>query len=457
MLRRRLRSPQLLLVGMVIVPLCVLAASPSPGPPPAPSASPAGAPSLTMTEVSAETTEFNSFLVSLARGKGQDGSPKLSVTPKVLTDKQQFTLADDDLDHVKKHQTQLVSTRFFSLLDPARQGALTDAFKQMTQPQAAPTGVSDQAVIQYEATRQLDRWVAHLSSSLDQVKEVIEARQKKVGIAVDVASLWRPPLPQATPSPGAPPSPVSTPPGAAAQDARSAEADPCAEVAAEVKSLRQETQGKLMPIRELISVGDRALAKRYFEEARDAFEKVSDVSDDLERKWHRILADTLTSVSTEERFKPECTRVISESLSWSIAMKDVLRTVYPKLGQAYYWLKKYDLAADQIRRSTEIDPSEAKTWDALGQAEYRKGQYDQAIVALTHATEIDPYAPEAWYLLAKAFAKSGQPKKALYYLRRAITKGYVKFEEADSDPDLETLQGLADFEELIHLSPGTPY
>jgi len=425
---------------------------------------PTPAPALTMAQVRAEATEYLRFLVSLTRAKTPDGPFVLNPSVKVLP-KNKFSLADSDREHLGRLKEQAANSRFLSLLAPPRSDLVKQAFDRMLNVCDGPAGLNDPVLLEKEAKRQVEQWVRGLAQSLKEVKQVLVERQNRVGLIDPIPELSESIpsassqesakiVPQTSPSVG-----VSVGPSVATSSATTAviPLDACSDAAQEVKLLRAETQKKLGPIRELISTGDRALFKRYFEESRDSYERAIEATDDLEKKWHKILVDMVGSVSTEERFQTTCTRVISESLSQAIAMNDTLKQVYPKLGQAYFELGKFEQAALQIRKSTVIDPTDARTWAALGEAEYKREEYDKAIVAFSRSTQLDSYQPETWVRLARAHAKKGEASQAIIFLRRAVSRGFIRFEELAEDPDLTALRGKPDFEELVFMAPNTPY
>lgn len=458
----------LLLCGAALpVALAAPPASPSPKEP-APASSPAGP---TIVQVSEEISGYFQFLKELARVTKEGDDYRLVLTHKLLPATQQFTLSDDDVRRIQDLQEKAQQSRFIKVLDQAGQAGLLKALEDMTRPQPAPTGVKDAEAIGFEARRQIDRWVQGLCDALDPVRARLDARQRALGMAEKIPVLVRPaalapasPSTSASPGPGSgsPPPPASRtqqPPAPLPDEEPgvAAAGEPCSGPAQDAKDLKRDTRAKLVPIQELIGAGERALARRYFEEARDAFEKAADATDDLERKWHEILTSVVKGVSDEARFKPECTGVISISLSQAIALKEILRGLYPKLGRAYLALGNNDQAAEQIRRSTEIDPSNAATWDLLGQAELKRENLDQAVAAFTRSVSLDSYQPDVYVRLARAHALKNEVKRSVLNLRRAVSKGFNRFEEIDADPGFSSLSGDPDFEELVHIAPGVPY
>lgn len=276
--------------------------------------------------------------------------------------------------------------------------------------------------------------------------------------------------PQPTPPPAAPgdrpqPSPGAGPageiplrtPAPLGDDSDEALLGPCAEFEQRRIQLAEETKQKTVPIYDLINSGQRALRKRYYENAKDSFEQAVEVTRDLEDRWNRLATDLIQGVRLEERFTDQCTSIVSKSLSSAISMKDLLHEIYPLLGAAYYELGNFDQSAIELAKSVQINPDDPEAWRALGRAHLSAGENRKAIEAYARSVRIDPYQPETYYELAVAHAKDNNIRRGVFYLRRAISKGFRRFEEMDEDENLSNLRGDPDFEEIVYHGPGNPY
>jgi tetratricopeptide (TPR) repeat protein len=425
--------------------------------------------------VAREVREYETFLAALSRGASRDGRPSLAVSVRVLRERGQYTLVDEDVKHLGAQREALRRLEWFKTLDPALVDYVLQTLTVMTEVQNGPPGETDPKAIESEARLQVDRWTIDLAEALDEVASSLAAKQRQAGLAGAIPSLWRPPAPGA---PGTAPAPlpldaVDRVVEAVGRGATSAgdvtdligpdagagatSTGPCADQGRSTARLAREGRGKEDTIRSLIGAGDRALGRRYFGEARDAYEAATDATVDLEERTHRVLTETLDSIrSDEDRLTPDCTRIVSETLSRTTDLKDLLRGVHPRLGRAYFELGEFAPAADQIRRSVEIDPGDARTWAALGQAEDRRGESGEAVEAFRNSVRLDAYEPDRWLELARAHARAGESGKAIAALRKAISRGFVRFDDVDRDPDFEVLRDEQEFQELILLAPGQP-
>lgn len=93
--------------------------------------------------------------------------------------------------------------------------------------------------------------------------------------------------------------------------------------------------------------------------------------------------------------------------------------------------------------------ADAEIHHAIGVVTMRMRDLPRAIDELQRASSLDPTDASIHYNLACAHALSGDPDTALESLRRAMTHGYRDVDHTGSDPDLESLRGLPEFEQLL--------
>jgi predicted esterase len=75
--------------------------------------------------------------------------------------------------------------------------------------------------------------------------------------------------------------------------------------------------------------------------------------------------------------------------------------------------------------------------------------HPRALLALAVAAEIDPDDPSVSYNLAAAFARTGDAPRALRELKRAVDRGFRRFDALGSDPDFATLRESAAFRKWL--------
>ncbi len=163
---------------------------------------------------------------------------------------------------------------------------------------------------------------------------------------------------------------------------------------------------------------------------------------------------------------------------------------YSNLGTAYFWLKRYDESVKMYEKATEMTPNNEELFGNLGDAYRWSGHSDQATAAYGKAIslafqelQVNPrsasimgdlgllYAkkgdatnalqyihqaraisPDDLYLMySEAQVKTliGKPEEALKSLRLSLEKGYSA-QEAWNDPELQKLQAMPQFSQLVN-------
>jgi serine/threonine protein kinase/tetratricopeptide (TPR) repeat protein len=163
---------------------------------------------------------------------------------------------------------------------------------------------------------------------------------------------------------------------------------------------------------------------------------------------------------------------------------------YSNLGTAYFWLKRYDESVKMYEKATEMTPNNEELFGNLGDAYRWSGHsdraaaaYDKAISLAFQQLQVNPRAAGTMGDLALYYAKKGdvsnahqyiqqaraispddlylmyseaqvktligKPEEALKSLRLALEKGYSA-QEAWNDPELQKLQALPQFSQLVN-------
>jgi Flp pilus assembly protein TadD len=475
-MRASLRSLALawLMLVSVMVPLAgTEAQSPAPpgaAAPPAPAAQPNPTPALSPDKVRAEVEQFVKFLNLLTHGKQEAGQARLVLKTRYEATAKHVLLMPEDEKHIQDVKAQVPQLEAFKLLEPDKQKPILDALESLLVPIEASGGATDPTVILYDAGREYDTRIGNLAAALDPMAGVLDTRQHTAGLNAVVPTLFLPKnspggsTAGAGPAAGGPPPPLPDEGGAPAAGGGGAAAapapeapqlPPCSDARERVTAARKSTTSALKPIDSLISAGNRALQNRYFTLSRDALEKAAERLVELEREW-RDIAESLKppAYSTQDLLDANCTDVLTTALTNAIALNDILSRLYPKLGEVYTELGQHEQAAREISKSVAINPNHANTWAALGNAFLRSDQADEAIKAYLRSVELDTYVPDVWLGLAKAYSRKKENQIAIHYIRRAVSKGYVKFEKLAADPDFASLQGISEFDDLVYLVPG---
>jgi eukaryotic-like serine/threonine-protein kinase len=163
---------------------------------------------------------------------------------------------------------------------------------------------------------------------------------------------------------------------------------------------------------------------------------------------------------------------------------------YSNLGTVYFFLKRYDDSTKMFEKATQMTPNDEVLFGNLGDAYRWSGHsaqagaaYDKAISLAFQALQVNPRAADTMGDLALYYAKKGDARNALQYiqqaraiapadlqlmysevqiktlvgnpddglksLRQALAKGYPA-QEAWNDPELQKLQALPQFTQLIN-------
>ncbi len=162
---------------------------------------------------------------------------------------------------------------------------------------------------------------------------------------------------------------------------------------------------------------------------------------------------------------------------------------YSNLGTAYFWLKRYDESVTMYEKATEMTPNDEELFGNLGDAYRWSGHSEQAANAYSKAIslafqelQVNPRSAATMGDLGLLYAKRGdaanalqytnqaraispddvqliyseaqvktligKPEEALKSLRLALEKGYAA-QEAWNDPELQNLQALPQFSQLV--------
>jgi eukaryotic-like serine/threonine-protein kinase len=163
---------------------------------------------------------------------------------------------------------------------------------------------------------------------------------------------------------------------------------------------------------------------------------------------------------------------------------------YSNIGTAYFFLKNYDDASKMYAKAVEMTPNDEQLLGNLGDAYRWSGHSDQAAASyskaislafqelqvnprsasimsdlgLLYAKKGDPVNAQQYtnqaraispddvqliYSQAQVMTLIGKPNDALKALRLALDKGYAT-EEAWNDPELQKLQALPQFSQLVN-------
>lgn len=113
----------------------------------------------------------------------------------------------------------------------------------------------------------------------------------------------------------------------------------------------------------------------------------------------------------------EAIKIFNKSLS-----QQKLFFLYTFRGDCYYGLEKYDLAANDYKKSIQLNPNVGATWDNAARAYYKLGDINEAYrcinkaIELSEGEEYDPLTIKAIFL--KLEGRTAESFKLLVEIRK---------------------------------------
>ena len=227
-----------------------------------------------------------------------------------------------------------------------------------------------------------------------------------------------------------------------------------------------------------------AIGKAYFDlgdsaKALPEFQKVTEIAPDnpvgfmdigslylRDGKWSESIpqfekalalapdADTYSNLGTAyfwlKNFE-QATRMYEKA----VEMRPTDEVLLGNLGDAYRWSGHSDQAAAAYGKAIslafqelQVNPRSAASMSDLGLLYAKKGEAANAIQYTNQARAIKPDDVQLMYSEAQVKALIGKPEEALKALKQALEKGYPA-QEAGNDPELQKLQSLPQYAQLI--------
>jgi hypothetical protein len=116
-------------------------------------------------------------------------------------------------------------------------------------------------------------------------------------------------------------------------------------------------------------------------------------------------------------------------------------------------LKKglFERAQQDFRAALAKDGARVEAYNGVGVTFYARGDLDEALAWYKRALEVDPNFGDAYYNMGCAYAVRGDKELAIRYLRLAALHRYTERAQLLEDPDLESLRGDPQLDEIVDL------
>jgi len=140
----------------------------------------------------------------------------------------------------------------------------------------------------------------------------------------------------------------------------------------------------------------------------------------------------------------------------AVAMTPNDEQLLGNLGDSYRWSGHSDQAAAAYGKAIslafqelQVNPRSAAIMGDLGLLYAKKGDAENALQYTQQARSINSDDLQLMYSEAQVKTMIGKPEEALKSLRLALEKGYAA-QEAWNDPELQKLQALPQFSQLLN-------
>jgi tetratricopeptide (TPR) repeat protein len=138
-----------------------------------------------------------------------------------------------------------------------------------------------------------------------------------------------------------------------------------------------------------------------------------------------------------------------QTYSQIISRNPAFAEAYLKLGSLYYEIKFYDKAFETFTTVRKLKPNDARLLNNMGSVLLAKGDPAKALTFFIQARRCSADYVEPFYNMACAYARLKKNDAAISSLRQACNMQPEARLWARRDPDLASLRGSKEFEDII--------
>ncbi|MEW6079811.1 MAG: tetratricopeptide repeat protein [Thermodesulfobacteriota bacterium] len=187
------------------------------------------------------------------------------------------------------------------------------------------------------------------------------------------------------------------------------------------------------------AVGDLSSAERHLGSVRKMNANYKEANQYLDR------------VLNQKRQVQESIRNISESLRHNPGNADL----YCQLGLLHEMNGDSEKAEAHYQKALAIDPDSLGVLNSLACLGVKKKQYAHAVEYYAKMFSLQPDSPSAGkicYNIGCLYSLQGEEDKSVYWLKRAVEKGYDNWNQIKTDSDLNNIRGSAEYQDLVRCS-----
>jgi tetratricopeptide (TPR) repeat protein len=121
-----------------------------------------------------------------------------------------------------------------------------------------------------------------------------------------------------------------------------------------------------------------------------------------------------------------------------------------KLGNLFKTKGKLDNAIKEYQEALSINPEFAPALNNLALVYVDKGEYDKALSLYMKIIDLHPDYYPAYYNMACMYAIQNKVEESIFWLKKAVKKGFKDWDFLKTDKDLENIRGTSYFKELTN-------